>query len=169
VSPSRPEPLRGGHVLSGFDCGDDSLNLWLLRHARAADQHGTSRTFVTAADGQVVGFYALAAGQVQPEDATERLLKGQPSARPIPVVLIARLAVDRRYQTRGLGRSLLQNALLRCADVSKEIGFRAVVVHAVDETARSFYLRFGFQPSPTDPLHLILLMKDLRKLLAESA
>ena len=164
----RPEPLVANHELSGFDCGDDSLNQWLLRHANAAEQHGTSRTFVTAEDERVVGFYALAAGQVLPADATDRLRKGQASARPIPVVLLARLAVDVRHQNRGLGRSLLQNALLRCATVSESIGFRAVAVHAADDNARSFYRRFGFEASPTDPLHLILLMKDLRMLLAEA-
>lgn len=162
-----PEPLRGKHTLEGFDCGEDSLNEWLLRHARNAEHHSASRTFVTTEGERVVGFYALATGQILAKDATVRLLKGQPSARPIPIVLLARLAVDVEHQGRGVGRSLLQNALLRCADVSDEIGFRAVAVHAVDEPARSFYATFGFEPSPTDPLHLILLMKDLRKLLAK--
>ena len=155
-------------MLDEFDCGDQALNRWLLRHARAAERHGTSRTFVTAATGRVLGFYALATGQVMPADATERLAKGQPAVRPVPVVLLARLAVDRRHQGRGIGRSLLQNALLRCAGVSESIGFRAVVVHAAGDEAKSFYLRFGFEASATDPLHLILLMKDLRALLREA-
>ena len=89
-------------------------------------------------------------------------------ARPLPVVLLARLAVDVQHQGRGLGRSLLQNALLRCASVSESIGFRAVTVHAADDRAQSFYRRFGFESSSTDPLHLILLMKDLRMFLAEA-
>lgn len=115
---------------------------------------------------QIVGYYALAAGQVLPADATVRLLKGQPTARPVPVIILARLAVDERHQGRGIGRSLLQDALLRCAGVADQIGVRAVVVHAVDADARAWYLRFGFEPSPTDSLHLILLMKDLHAVIA---
>jgi predicted N-acetyltransferase YhbS len=108
----------------------------------------------------------LTVGDVGPDDATERLLKGQPSARPVPVVILARLAVDERDQRAGVGRSLLQDALLRTAAVSESVGVRALVVHAMTDDARSFYERFGFERSPTDPLHLILLLKDLRKFLA---
>jgi GNAT superfamily N-acetyltransferase len=118
-------------------------------------------------DGQrVVGYYALALGQVHPEDATERLLKGQPAARPVPVLVLARLAVDREHQRHGLGRSLLQDALLRCDMVAESVGVRAVVAHAHDDAA-AFYDLFGFEESPTDPLHRILLMKDLRLFLEE--
>lgn len=115
---------------------------------------------------RLVGYYALAIGQVEPDDATERLLKGQPSKRPIPVLLIARLAVDHRYQGKGIGRSLLQDALLRCAAAAEIVGVRAVTAHA-NEYASAFYDQFGFEAAPTDPLHRILLMKDLRKFLEE--
>lgn len=163
---SRPEPLRRDHVLAGFSCGERSLDTWLCMHARPAEAAGGSRTFVTTAAGlEVVGYHALAAGSVGVQDATARLMKGQPLERPVPVILLARLGVDRRHQGRGVGRSLLQDALLRCSAAAATIGVRAVVVHAVDERARRWYRRWGFEPSPTDPHHLILLMKDLRKLL----
>ena len=113
----------------------------------------------------MVGYYALAAASVFPADATERLLKGQPRERPVPVVLLARLAVDKEHQGRGLGQSLLRDALLRVGIAAESIGVRALIVHALNEPARAWYMGFGFQESPTDPMHLILLMKDLRALL----
>jgi predicted N-acetyltransferase YhbS len=120
-----------------------------------------------ATDGsEVVGYYALAVGQVEPAKGTPRLLKGQPSGRSVPVIILARLAVDSNHQGRGLGRSLLQDALLRCAAAAEAVGIRALVVHAHAE-AKDFYESFGFEPSPTDPMHLVLLMKDLEKLVAD--
>jgi GNAT superfamily N-acetyltransferase len=164
VGYSSPKPLRGKHGFEGFSCGEESLDAWLHRHARQAEAGSTARVYVSSAGDVVVGYYALAVGQVEPADATQRLVKGQPSRRPVPVAILARLAVDQRYQGRGLGRSLLQDALLRCADAAGKVGIRALVVHSLAE-ARPFYERFGFEPSPTDPLHLILLLKDLEKLL----
>jgi GNAT superfamily N-acetyltransferase len=167
---TRPEPLRGKHRLEGFDCGEEALTTWLLRHSRHAQAAGSARVFVTTEDGErVVGYYALAVGQVQAAAATDRMLKGQPVERPIPVVILARLAVDQGHQRKGLGRSLLQDAMIRCGAVAEQAGVRALVVHAANEEAREFYLRFGFEKSPTDPLHLILLMKDLKKYLDEVA
>jgi GNAT superfamily N-acetyltransferase len=163
-----PEPLRGEHSVGGFESGEDSLDEWLARHARTAEATGSARVFVTTQGGkQVVGYYTLAAGQVSPLDATARLRKGQPGKRPVPVVILARLAVDRRHQGQGLGRSLLQDAMLRCLEAAEKVGIRALVAHAIDEQARGFYLRFGFEESPTDPLHVILLIKDLGRFLAE--
>ncbi|HKO37730.1 MAG TPA: GNAT family N-acetyltransferase [Solirubrobacterales bacterium] len=161
---SRPEPLRGIHSLEGFSSGTESLDSWLQRHARHAEAVGSARTFVTTDGSRVVGYYALTIGQVHPEDATERLLKGQPAQRPVPVLILARLAVDREHQGHGLGRSLLQDALLRCRAVAESVGVRAVVAHAHSEAA-GFYDAFGFEESPTDPLHRILLLKDLRRFL----
>lgn len=166
---SRPEPLRGKHILSAFESGEPSLDGWLQRFARHAEADGSARVFVTAlADERVVGYYALAAGSVMPRDATKRLLKGQPAERPIPVVLLARLAVAREHQRKGLGESLLQDALLRVATAAEAVGVRAVLVHALDDGLRAWYQRYGFEPSPTDELHLMLLMKDLRKFLDEA-
>ncbi len=163
---SRPEPLRGKHKLEGFCCGEDSLDNWLHRHARHAEAAGSARVFVTTDGERVIGYYALAVGQVEPGDATERLLKGQPAKRPVPILLVARLAVDRELQGRRIGASLLQDALLRCAAVAETVGVRAVVAHA-NEHAGGFYDRFGFEASPTDRLHRILLMKDLRRFLED--
>ena len=162
---SRPEPLRGKHQLDDFESGEESLDLWLHRYARHAEAAGSARAFVTTVDGnRVVGYYALTVGQVEPENASARLLKGQPGGRPVPVVILARLAVDQEHQSHGVGRSLLQDALLRGATAVESVGVRALVVHAHEE-ARDFYLRFGFEVSPTDPLHLILLVKDLKRFL----
>jgi GNAT superfamily N-acetyltransferase len=164
---SQPRPLRGKHDLDSFASGDASLDSWLQRRARHAEAAGSARTFVTTLNGEgVVAYYALAIGQVEPADATERLLKGQPAGTPVPVLVLARLAVDENHQGRGIGRSLLQDALLRCDVVSESVGVRAVIAHA-HPRAGGFYDRFGFEESPTDPLHRILLLKDLRRFLAE--
>jgi predicted N-acetyltransferase YhbS len=163
---SRPEPLRGRHDVEGFTSGDESLDIWLHRHARHAEGGGSARTFVTCGGGRVVGYYALTAGEVEAADATARLLKGQPAGRPVPVLVLARLAVDQSHQGQGVGRSLLQDALLRCDAVAESVGVRAVIAHAHPEAAE-FYDNFGFEESPTDHLHRILLFKDLRKFLEE--
>jgi GNAT superfamily N-acetyltransferase len=166
---SPPEPLRGEHSTEGFECGEHSLDIWIHEHARQAEASGSARIFVTTDDGErVVGFYALAAASVSPGDATERLMRGQSEHQPVPVILVGRLAVDREHQGNQVGRSLLQDALLKCATAASSIGARAVIVHAISDEAVLFYERFGFEASPTDPRHLILLMKDLRKLLAQS-
>jgi GNAT superfamily N-acetyltransferase len=112
----------------------------------------------------VAGFYSLAAGSVHKGEAPERVAKGVPS-HPIPVVLLARLAVDREFQGLGVGKGLLRDALLRVSSAADIIGIRALLVHAKDERAERFYSQFGFCASPTDPLHLMLLMKDLRRTL----
>lgn len=160
-----PEPIRGKHDCEGFDCGEESLTKWLHRYARHAEADGSARVFVTTDGKRVVGYYALAAASVFPVDATERLLKGQPKERPVPVVLLARLAVDQEHQGKGVGQSLLRDALLRVVVAAESIGVRALLVHALNDRARDWYMRFGFEDSPTDPLHLILLMKDLKAML----
>ncbi len=161
-----PAPLRGKHELGDFNCGEESLDSWLHRHSRQAEAAGSARVFVATCGAQVGGYYALVVGQVEPREGTARLLKGQPAGPSVPVVILARLAVDRRHQGHGLGRSLLQDSLLRCTTAAQSVGIRALVVHAHAE-AREFYERFGFEPSPSDPLHLILLMKDIQRFLEE--
>ena len=162
-----PAPLEKHHRLDDFDCGEPALNEWLTRHARGAHASGSARVFVTTLeDGEsVVGYYALAAAQVAPEAATERALKGQPRTRPVPAVLLARLAVDREHQRAGLGRSLLQDVMLRCLDAAEAIGARVLLVHAKHEAAKAWYSQYGFEESPTDPLHLLMLLKDVRSFL----
>jgi GNAT superfamily N-acetyltransferase len=158
------EPLGKHHRLDGFDCGEPALDEWLERHARGAQASGSARVFVTTLqDGEtVVGYYALAATQSAPEEATERARKGLPQARPVPAILLARLAVDRVHQRLGLGRSLLQDVLLRCLDAAEAIGARVLLVHAKHDAAKTWYLQYGFEESPTDPLHLMMLLKDVR-------
>jgi GNAT superfamily N-acetyltransferase len=159
----RPERLAREHEFDDFDCGEPALDEWLKRHARAADAAESARVFIVTEDGaSVVAYYALAAAQVEPRSATARAAKGQPS-RPIPAILLARLAVDRRHQSRGLGRSLLQDVMLRCVAAADEIGVRVLLVHAKNDRAKRWYQQYGFEESPTDPLHVMLLMKDIRR------
>ena len=122
----------------------------------------------TQADPDVAGYYALAAGAVMPREATARLARGQAANQPVPVVLLGRLAVDVRHQGRHLGRSLLLDAMTRVLQAGELIGVRALLVHAIDERARDWYAQFGFERSPTHPLHLLLLIKDLRATIEES-
>jgi GNAT superfamily N-acetyltransferase len=167
VAYRRPEPLGKLHRLDDFQCGEAALDEWLKRHARAAHASDSARVYVTTLeDGEiVVGYYALAAAQVAPEDATARALKGQPRARPVPAILLARLAVDQKHQGAGLGRSLLQDVLLRSVEAADAIGARILLVHAKHEAARAWYMQYDFEESPTDPLHLLMLMKDVRAFL----
>jgi len=163
---THPEPLRGRHDLDDFGCGEERLDEWLQRYARHAEAAGSARTFVTTDRTRVVGYYALTVGQVEHGSATERMLKGQPKESPVPVLVLARLAVDSRHQGKGIGWSLLQDALLRCLAVAETVGVRAVVAHA-KEKANGFYDKWSFDASPSDPLHRILLIKDLKKLIKE--
>lgn len=163
---SRPQPLERKHDRQLFSCGEPELDRWLTDHALGAQASGSARVFVSTDEGRVVAYYALAAAQLQPDEAGERALKGQPRQRSIPAVLLARLAVDQDHQGEGLGRSLLQDAMLRMDAASKELGIRLMLVHAKHEKASRWYRRFGFEESPTDPLHMMLLMKDLRAYLS---
>ena len=124
-------------------------------------------TYVLPRGEQVVGFYTLAPHAIRPGQAAPRLRAGLPSSRPIPVILLARLGVDRSEQGKGIGAALLRDALARSAAAADEIGGRAVLVHAKDDAAAGFYLGFGFQPLPENPRHLYLLMKDLRASIAK--
>jgi GNAT superfamily N-acetyltransferase len=161
---SDPEPLGPDHILEGFDCGRASLNIWLVRYARQAAVVGSARTYVVgdAEQGRVVGYYALTAAEIEREAATTRAIKGMPQY-PIPVVLLARLAVDASVAGRGLGAWLLRDAMMRTLAASETIGVRAMIVHVIDEEARGFYLRNGLEPSPTDPMHLMILIKGIVK------
>ncbi len=155
------ERLAKSHDLSAFDCGNARLNDWLRRFALANQQSDSARTYVVHRERVVVGYYSLCAGSVRPEEAPGRVSKGL-ARRPIGVILLARLAVDAREQGRGLGEALLKDALLRILSAAEAIGARAVLVHAIDERARGFYERFGFERSPIDEFELMLLTKDLR-------
>lgn len=158
---ARPVPLTEDHLTEGFSCGVPTLDEYLTRWALADQRAEKSRTYVTAAGKSVVAYYSLAAGAAVPSDAPERVTRGQ-RAQPIPVILLARLAVDIRYQHRSLGEALLLDALGRCSAAADVIGARAVLVHAATAEARGLYLRYGFEASPASPLHLMLLLKDVR-------
>lgn len=161
------EPLRAGHDTAEFDCGSVAQTMWLRRHALQAQGSGSSRAYVVSEEraSTVIGYYALAAGSVGPADATTRLTKGV-GRHPIPVVILTRLGVDVAAQGRGVGAALLRDALLRVDQAADIIGIRAVLIHAESERARAFYQYVAeFEPSPSDPLHLVLLLKDLRRAL----
>lgn len=159
---SGPEKLAKQHILAEFSCGVESLDAWLKRFAWQNQQSDLTTTFVAHRRNRVVGYYSLTAGSVNREDAPARIAKGTPN-HPIGVVLLARLAVDESEKGRGLGRALLKDALLRAESASEIVAVKAVLVHALNEEARQFYLRFDFEASPVHPLHLMLLMKDIRK------
>ena len=166
-----PEPLSAEHRTDLFDCGSPAQTEWLRRHAMVAQGAGTARVYVACPVGEprVVGYYALAAGSVTHEAATARVARGV-GRHPIPVILLTGLGVDLAEQGHGLGRALLRDALVRVAGAADVIGARALLIHAESPAARSFYLRIAdFEASPTDPLHLLLLLKDLRASIREAA
>lgn len=155
-----PEPLDPEHDVQTFDCGIDSLNQWIRRQAFKNQGSGASRTFVVCEDGKVIGYYALATGSVARQSTPGKIRRAMPD--PIPVIVLGRLAIDRRKQRRGIGSALLRDALLRTYNVSTEIGVRALLVHALSEEAKGFYLRHGFQESPIEPLTLMLNIESVR-------
>jgi GNAT superfamily N-acetyltransferase len=155
-----PEPLTDRHDCSDFDCGRETLDTWLKGRALRNQESGASRTFVVCESGRVVAYYALASSAVATELATGRLRRNMPD--PIPVVVLARLAVDRSHQGQGLGRALLHDAGRRVLHAADAIGIRGLLVHALDEDAWAFYQRLGFDPSPLDPMTLMITLADLR-------
>lgn len=157
------EKLSRHHAIDEFDCGEEALNRFLIRFALANQQANASQTYVGLADDAVIGFYTLVVGEVRYDDAPERLTKGL-ARHPVPIMLLARLAVSREWQGKGVGAGLLRDAVLRTLQAADIAGIRALAVHAKDDDARAFYQRFDFLESPTDPLHLFALIKDLRSL-----
>ncbi len=155
------QKLTQEHNVESFDCGQPDLNRFLKQQAWVSQQSNSAQTYVFAEGGVVRGYYSLAAGAVAHESASARVRKGQ-ARHAIPVILLARLAVDRALQGQSVGAALLKDALLRTAAAAETIGARALLVHAKDEQARGFYQHFGFEPSPSDALHLMLVMKDLK-------
>jgi predicted N-acetyltransferase YhbS len=158
-----PEPLNAQHRLEGFDCGKPALNEWLLRHARQAQGSGSAKTFVVSEDGvRVAGYFSLTVGQVDTLDAPERIRKGM-GQYPLPVVILARLAVSVADQGRGVGLGLLQDAIRRTMLIAEQAGFRAILTHPIDAEAAKFHARFGFIVSPLREQQLLLLLKGARR------
>ena len=164
MSIAAPQALNAAHHLGGFDCGKLALNDWLARHAIQAQGSGSARTFVACDGLRVAGYFSLTVGQIDTLETPERFRRGM-GQYPIPLVILARLAVDLAYQRQGLGFSLLQDAIMRTLIVAEQAGIRALITHPIDMEADAFYRRFGFEPTPTHDLQLILLLKDARRIL----
>jgi len=160
------EPLASNHVVDRFECGREQLDRWLRAYAGQGQRRDTARTFVVCrrASADVVGYYTLVASQVEQATATEEVQRGTPGHFPIPVCLIARLAIDRSEQGAGLRRSILFDALRRTERASRSVAMRAVLVHALDETAAGFYERFGFKPASAEPLTLMVPLEAVRRM-----
>ena len=161
MSLARPVPIERAHDTAPFDCGVVALNEYLHKHAFLNHQNRSARTYVALRDTRLVGYYTLAAGSVSRDQVPPRVAQGL-GQYPVPVILLARLAVDVSERGRGLGKGLLHDALLRAFQASELVGSRAILTHAKDEAAKAFYLRYDFVPSPVNDLHLYLLMKDVR-------
>ena len=165
---THPKPqiakLTKSHAVDAFDCGAEPLNSYLKRYAFGNQSAGAAQTYVASVDERVVGYYSLSVASVAYADAPERLRKGL-ARHPVPVMLLARLAVDNSWQGRGLGAALLLDALRRTLAAADIAGMRAIMVHAKDAAARAFYEHFDFDPSPIEPLHLFLLLKEIARLL----
>lgn len=155
--PSAPQPLSAEHRVDGFACGESSLDEWLRRRALPNQTTGASRTFVVTDDSnQVVAYYALATGAVAHHDASGHIRRNMPN--PVPVMVLARLAVDQRYQGHKLGAAMLKDAVQRTLAVSQTAGVRALLVHALNESSRQFYMHYGFESSPVNPMTMMLLL-----------
>jgi GNAT superfamily N-acetyltransferase len=154
--------LNAQHGLEGFDCGKPALNDWLLRHARQAQSSGSAKTFVVADDDRVAGYFSLTVGQVDTLEVPERIRQGM-GQYPLPVVILARLAVSAQHQGCGIGLGMLRDAIRRTLLIAEQAGIRALLTHPIDEDASRFYTRFGFIASPLREQQLLLLLKDARR------
>lgn len=157
-----PESLGAQHRLDGFDCGKLALNDWLMRHARQSQGSGSAKTFVVLDEDRLVGYFSLTVGQIDVVDAPERIAKGMGNY-PVPVVILARLAVSTQDQGRGIGFGLLQDAIRRTMLIAEQAGIRAMLTHPIDDEASNFNTRFGFVASPLRDSQLLLLLKDARR------
>jgi GNAT superfamily N-acetyltransferase len=152
--------LADGHVVAGFTCGKPALDTWIVERARTNQESGTSRTWVVTDESRiVVGYYASATGSLIRHGATPRAKRNQPEE--IPAILLGRLAVDEKHRNAGLGSALLKHFILKSLEVAEIVGVRLLLVHAMDEEARNFYLHFDFESSPVDDLTLMLLLSGV--------
>jgi GNAT superfamily N-acetyltransferase len=160
-----PARLTSTHDLDSFDCGVPALNDWLKRRARKNEASGASRSYVVCDRNRVVGYYCLASGAIVRDRAPKQIQRNMPD--PIPVMVLGRLAIDRAYQGRGIGTALLRDAVLRVLQAAEIAGVRAMLVHAISEEAKAFYLTRGFLESPTEPMVLGLALDTARRTLVE--
>jgi GNAT superfamily N-acetyltransferase len=161
VTLSAPQPLTAHHQIGAFNCGISSLDEWLKRRAQANQSSGASRTFVVCEGKRVVAYYALASGAVSVAAVAGRFRRNMPD--PIPVVILGRLAVNLSHQNHGLGHALFRDAALRVLQAADIIGIRGILVHAISEQAKTFYIALGFEPSPLEPMTLMVTLDDLRE------
>lgn len=159
-----PQPLADHHDLAGFHSGEAPLDDWLKRRARSNQAGGASRTYVLCQYTRVVAYFALASGAISVEATPGRFRRNMPN--PIPVAVLARLAVDQDWQGRGLGRALFRDAARRVTQAADAIGIRGIVVHAISEQAKNFYLALGFDPSPLEPMTLMVTLSEIRVILS---
>jgi GNAT superfamily N-acetyltransferase len=160
-----PVHLTAAHDLESFDCGILSLNDWLKRRALNNEVNGASRSYVVCNGNTVVGYYCLSTGHAFRDEVPKSLQRNMPD--PIPLVVLGRLAVDRDYQDRKIGSALLQDAVLRVLNVADIAGVKAILVHAISDEAKSFYLSRGFLESPIKPMTLYFKLNPVRQLLAK--
>ena len=156
--------LAATDQVDAFDCGQAALNQFLQRYALVNQKANSAQTYVCCQGDVVVGFYSLVVGSVDPQVAPSRVMKGL-ARHPVPVMILARLAVDKEHQRKSLGQALLKDALLRTAQAADIAGIRRLLVHVKDDMARRWYETWEFEPSPTDSYHLFLMLKDLKNLL----
>ena len=164
---SAPEKLSPDHDLSQFDCGEPALDDWLKRRALQNEESGASRTYVVCAGKRVVGYYALAVGAVAHSGAPGRIRRNMPD--PVPVMVLGRLAVDQTAQGHNSGHGLLRDAILRTIQAAEIAGIRAILVHAISERAKQFYVRSGFTPSPVDPMTLMITVAEATRSLSQKS
>lgn len=155
-----PDLLSPEHDLGSFNSGNATLDEWLLKRALKNQESGASKIFVVCDDNRVVGYYALATGSVERDIATGNFSRGMPE--PIPVIVLGRLAIDQSYQGQQLGAALLKDAMLRTVTIANNVGVRGLLVHAISEDAKRFYLKYGFQESPMEPMTLLLSVKIIK-------
>lgn len=162
---SAPVPLQASHQVEPFSCGEPSLDNWLKTRALKNQAAGASRCFVLCADQIVIGYYSLSAGAIGHEAAPKSMRRNMPD--PLPVLLLGRLAIDRLHHNQGLGKALLRDAMLRAVYVASETGVFAMMVHALSEPAKRFYLSSGFVESPLQPMTLMMTLATIRAILSE--
>lgn len=161
---SAPYPISDSHDVSGFDCGHSSLNDWLQKRAIKNEKNGASRTFVVCNDNTVIGYYSLAVGAITREEASGKVRRNMPE--PIPVMILGRLAVDRQWQGNQIGVGMLKDVIKRTLIVAEQAGIRALLVHAVSEGAKNFYLQRGFHESQVSDMTLVITLDEAKKVIA---
>lgn len=160
-----PCPITAAHNIDNFDCGEASLNDFLAKRALKNHLSGASRCFVLCEGENVIGYYSLCAGAISHESAPKAMRRNMPN--PLPIILLGRLAIDKSRHNQGIGQALLRDAMLRSVAVAKDAGVVAILVHAISEPAKQFYLSRGFVESPLQPMTLFMTIATINQILNE--